>query len=435
MTRTPRLFALVALLLAAAALANCGESPKPLPTPPPTWTRTPMPTLTRAPTGPATTPAPGVAARPAAPAGAGTADPLEEPASFGAATADPLEEPAATATPTGQAGNQAGDPPGYAAAMLAAFAPLPAVVTPAAYTMTEEMVDLGRLLFYENRISISQGIACSSCHPLDNYGVDGLQFSFGHDRKPVARNSPTVYNAALHIAQFWDGRAADVETQALGPILAAGEMGMPDPGYVIEVLRTIPGYVDRFAATFPADPDPMNYANVGRAIGAFERKLLTPGRWDALLQGDAGALTYEEKAGLVTFVNTGCMVCHAGPALGGNMYARLGALVEYPGLTDTGRFAVTGEDVDLFVFKAPSLRNIAVTGPYLHDGSITSLAETVQLMGRHQLGRELAEGEIASIVTFLNALTGELPADAIAAPELPASGPDTPGPYAAEDDE
>lgn len=314
-------------------------------------------------------------------------------------------------------------------ARLASFAPLPASVPPTAYTMTDELVDLGRLLYYEDRISISQEISCNSCHLLDNFGVDGLQFSLGHEGAPVGRNSPTVYNAALHIAQFWDGRAADVEEQAKGPILASGEMGMPNPDYVEFVLQTIPGYLPLFETAFPGDGDPINYDNVAQAIGAFERNLTTPGRFDDFLAGDDAALTDQEKQGLNTFLDVGCASCHAGAAMGGSMYSRLGLVKEYPGLTDIGRYEVTGLDADKYSFKVPSLRNIAETGPYLHDGSVDSLEEMVRIMAEYQLGKTLTDQEVADIVAFLKALTGTIPTDYIAVPEFPASGPDTPGPY------
>lgn len=314
-------------------------------------------------------------------------------------------------------------------ARLAAFAPLPEVVEPTAYTMTDELIDLGRMLWYEDRISISQEISCNSCHLLDEYGVDGIQFSIGHEGNPVGRNSPTVYNAALHIAQFWDGRSPDVEDQAKGPILAGGEMGMPNPEYVIFVLESIPGYVELFESVFPDDAVPVNYDNVAQAIGAFERRLTTPDRFDDFLNGDDNALTNAEKAGLNLFLDVGCASCHNGPAIGGQMYARLGVLKEYPGLTDVGRFEVTGMESDRFSFKVPSLRNIARTGPYLHDGSVSSLSEMVRIMAEYQLGKELTDTEVASIVTFLEALTGRIPTDYIAVPAFPPNGPNTPGPY------
>jgi len=318
--------------------------------------------------------------------------------------------------------------------ILSSFKPLPEVAEPKAYTMSAELVDLGRMLFYETRMSISQEIACNSCHLLDNFGVDGLQFSLGHEGVPVGRNSPTVYNAALHIAQFWDGRAEDVEAQAKGPILAAGEMGMPNPEYVEQVLQSIPGYEPLFEAAFPdASGTLINYDNVAIAIGAFERGLMTPGRWDEFLNGDDDALTAEEKAGLQMFVSTGCTACHNGAAMGGGMFAKLGTVKEYADVEDVGRQGVTGLDADLHSFKVPSLRNIAETAPYLHDGSFTDLIELTKFMAEYQLGKTLSDADAASIVTFLKALTGTVPTDYIALPELPESGPETPGPYEYEE--
>jgi cytochrome c peroxidase len=316
---------------------------------------------------------------------------------------------------------------------LAAFAPLPEVVEPTAYTMSDELVDLGRMLYYEDRMSISQEISCNSCHLLDDFGDDGLQFSLGHEGAPVSRNSPTVYNAALHIGQFWDGRAADVEEQAKGPILAAGEMGMPNPEYVEEVLQSIPDYLPLFETAFPDDSAPVNYDNVAVAIGAFERQLVTPDRFDEFLDGDDDALTDQEKAGLNLFIETGCTACHNGSALGGGMYSKIGSVKEYPDVTDVGRFEVTGLDADMNSFKVPSLRNIAETDPYFHDGSIETLEEAVSIMAEYQLGKTLTDAEVADIVTFLTALTGEIPTDYIAVPELPADGPETPGPYEYEE--
>lgn len=308
----------------------------------------------------------------------------------------------------------------YDPTTLQLFAALPAEAVPTGYTITDEIVDLGRMLYYEPRLSVNNQMSCNTCHPLNTYGMDGLRFSFGHAGDPVGRNSPTAYNAALHVAQFWDGRAADVEAQAKGPILAGGEMGMPDADTVVGAIKDIPGYLPYFEAAFPGEDDPINYDNVGKAIGAFERRLITPGRFDKLLQGDETAFNEQEKHGLALFVNTGCATCHNGAALGGSMYAKLGAAESYAG-SDLGRFNVTGNEADKFVFKVPSLRNIAQTGPYLHDGSIPTLEDMVKIMARHQLGKQLSASEVDDIVTFLRALTGEVPADYIARPELPAS--------------
>lgn len=308
--------------------------------------------------------------------------------------------------------------PEITAGQLAIFGTLPEEAPPTDYEMSEPLIDLGRMLFYEPRLSINGNMSCNTCHGLNNYGMDGLRFSFGHTGNPVGRNAPTVYNAALHVSQFWDGRAPTVEEQAKGPILAGGEMGMPSGDRVVEVLKSIPAYLPYFEAAFPGDPDPITYDHVGQAIGAFERRLMTPGRFDEFLAGDKTALTEREQRGLALFLNTGCIACHNGPAIGGNSYSVLGSQEPYT-TNDLGRFAVTGNESDLHAFKVPSLRNIAVTGPYLHDGSIPTLESMVQLMVRHQLGKQLTSDEVDDMVVFLRALTGELPAEYTAQPELP----------------
>ncbi|WKZ35279.1 MAG: cytochrome c peroxidase [Anaerolineales bacterium] len=302
--------------------------------------------------------------------------------------------------------------------MLGIFGTLPEEVTPSEYEMSEPLVDLGRMLYYEQRISINGQMSCNTCHGLNNYGMDGLRFSFGHSGNPVGRNSPTVYNAALHVAQFWDGRVPTVEEQAKGPILAGGEMGMPSGDYVVDVLKSIPGYLPYFQAAFPGDSDPITYDHVGQAIGAFERRLLTPGRFDDFLAGNMDALTEQEKRGFVLFIETGCASCHSGPALGGRMYTTLGTKEPYT-TNDLGRYNVTQNEADKYSFKVPGLRNIAVTGPYLHDGSIPTLESMVQLMARHQLGNKLPDSQVDDMVTFMRALTGVLPSEYTAEPILP----------------
>ena len=301
---------------------------------------------------------------------------------------------------------------------LKIFGTLPEEAAPTNYEMSDPLIDLGRMLYYEPRLSISGNMSCNTCHGLNNYGMDGLRFSFGHTGNPVGRNAPTVYNAALHVSQFWDGRAADVEEQAKGPVLAAGEMGMPNAETVVSVLKAVPGYQPYFEAAFPGDSDPITYDHVGQAIGAFERRLTTPGRFDEFLAGDTTALTEAEQQGLALFMQTGCTACHYGPTLGGNSYATLGAQEPYT-TNDMGRYIVTGKEADMHVFKVPSLRNVAVTGPYLHDGSIPTMESMVQLMVRHQLGKQLTSDEVDSIVIFLRSLTGVLPSDYTAQPQLP----------------
>lgn len=292
---------------------------------------------------------------------------------------------------------------------------------------TPEKIQLGRMLYYDTRFSLSQEISCNTCHPLARYGVDGEPTSVGHEGKRGERNAPTVYNAAFHIAQFWDGRAADVEEQAKGPVLNPVEMAMPSEDYVLRVLRSIPGYQELFRKAFPEDEEPINYDNFGRAIGAFERRLVTPSRFDAFLEGDLDALSDAEVRGLQTFLDTGCIACHVGPTVGGTMYQKVGAVHPYP-TEDVGRYAVTKEEKDRHVFKVPSLRNVAETAPYFHDGQVKTLEEAVRKMAYHQLGRELEDAQVAQIITFLESLTGRIDEEYVARPELPESSESTPTP-------
>lgn len=313
------------------------------------------------------------------------------------------------------------------AQIVAMFKPLPADMATADRPVTKERVELGKMLYFDKRLSKNHDIACNSCHMLDKYGVDNEPTSPGHKAQRGGRNSPTVYNAALHMTQFWDGRAADVEEQAKGPVVNAVEMAMPDLDTCTNVLKTIPGYEAPFKAAFPDAEDPVNYDNAAIAIGAFERTLVTPGRFDAYLKGDGSALTAEEVEGAKVFINTGCTTCHMGVGVGGNMYQKIGLVEPYP-TEDVGRKEVTGNDSDAFMFKVPSLRNIAKTGPYFHDGQVKTLDEATKLMAKHQLGKELSDEDTKKIVTFLEALTGEIPEGVATPPELPESGPDTPKP-------
>ncbi len=311
-------------------------------------------------------------------------------------------------------------------ARLGLFQQVPAVMESAANPVTEEKVALGRMLYFDERLSKNHDVSCNSCHGLDTFGVDNKSVSNGHRDQVGGRNSPTVYNAAGHLTQFWDGRAADVEEQAKGPVLNPVEMAMPDEAAVLKVLNSIPGYVEAFAAAFPDASDPVTYDNFGKAIGAFERKLTTPGRWDAFLGGDQSALNDAEQQGLVAFLDAGCASCHMGPYVGGLMYQKLGLIKPWPDQSDLGRFDATGQEYDKLFFKVPSLRNIAKTGPYFHNGSVAALDEAVSLMAEYQVGRTLDQVQVKSIVTFLQALTGEIPKAYIAKPVLPASSAGTP---------
>jgi cytochrome c peroxidase len=309
----------------------------------------------------------------------------------------------------------------------ATFGVLPSSVPNPDNVGSPAKLDLGRMLYYDARLSKNHDIACNSCHLLDAHGVDGEPTSPGHRGARGGRNSPTVYNAAMHTAQFWDGREPDVEAQAKGPVLNPIEMAAPSEDHVVTVLASIPGYVDAFSAAFPDDPSSLNYDNMARAIGAFERNLMTPGRFDAFMAGELDALDATERRGLATFLEVGCNSCHTGPALGGALYRKLGFIFPYE-TQDLGREDVTGEEADRHVFKVPSLRNVAKTGPYFHDGSIVALDEVVRLMGYHQIGIQLDDAQVTDIVAFLGALTAEPDLDYVAKPELPESGPDTPKP-------
>jgi cytochrome c peroxidase len=313
-------------------------------------------------------------------------------------------------------------------AALKTFAPLPDVVPGGSGAPTEEQISLGRMLYFDPRISKSQTISCNSCHPLAKYGVDGQATSEGYQGQHGDRNAPSVYNAAGHFAQFWDGRAADVEEQAKGPVRNPVEMAMSSEQEVAALLRSMPEYVQAFQRAFPKDPEPVCLDNMGIAIGAFERKLLTPGRWDKFLQGDQAALAAREKSGLREFLSAGCQGCHSGSFLGGASFQKLGVAKPYPDSSDPGRYKVTQSEADRMFFKVPSLRNVAMTGPYFHDGKVTSLREAVARMAEYQRGRALSERQVEKIVTWLGALTGDIPVDYIKEPPLPKSTSTTPKP-------
>jgi cytochrome c peroxidase len=295
---------------------------------------------------------------------------------------------------------------------------------------TPERVELGKMLYFETRLSESHTISCNSCHMVGLGGVDMLETSIGHRWQTGARNAPTVLNAVLNTAQFWDGRAKDLEEQAGGPIENPVEMASTHE-HVVEMLSAIPGYVDMFAKAFPDDPDPINIKNVTDSIALFEATLVTPDApFDRYLKGDENALTAEQKEGLRLFVDNGCAACHSGINLGGDQYQPFG-VVELPGAEflppdDKGRFEVTKSVSDEYVFKVPSLRNIALTPPYFHTGRSWDLRQAVAVMGASQLGIELTEAEVDKITAFMHALTGEQPQ--VIYPILPPSVATTPRP-------
>lgn len=286
-----------------------------------------------------------------------------------------------------------------------------------------EKVKLGHALYFDTRLSKAGNISCNSCHNLETFGVDNLPFSPGDDGTLGGRNSPSVLNAALHTSQFWDGRAKDVEHQAGMPITNPIEMQIPSKEFLVDRLKGIDMYVEMFAAAFPEETNPLTYTNIEKAIGAFERELLTPSRFDKYLAGDKSSLTVQEKKGMLSFALVGCTSCHSGELLGGSSFQKFGVYDDYWKHTnskniDRGLAEVTGKELDEYLFKVPSLRNVEKTWPYLHDGSMENLQETIELMGHLQLNKKLTKEQVVNIEAFLKSLTGEVPNQFKKAPEV-----------------
>lgn len=286
-------------------------------------------------------------------------------------------------------------------------------------------VELGKKLFFDPRLSKSGFISCNSCHNLSTGGVDNLVTSIGHGWHQGPINSPTVLNSSYNIAQFWDGRAKDLQEQAGGPIANPGEMAF-DHSLAVSVLESIPGYVDEFRQTFGSSQ--IDIDRITAAIAEFERSLVTPNsRFDQWLTGDTAAIDASEKEGYELFKSVGCASCHYGPAVGGETFMKMGLVKPY--VTDNpaqGRIAVSGNEGDRYSFKVPTLRNVEQTYPYFHDGAVSDLEQAVDLMAEIQLGQDLSDSEIGKISAFLRTLTGELPA--ITLPQLPPSTNRTPQP-------
>lgn len=281
------------------------------------------------------------------------------------------------------------------------------------------LVDLGRMLFFDARLSADQSVSCNSCHALDRYGVSPEATSGTPVEGATARNAPSVYNAALQFRQYWDGRGEDIEHATRLALTDPQQMGEATQSSVVDAVRGLPGYREAFAAAYPGDDDPITFGAIGKALGTFQRTLVTPGsKLDLYQSGNLDALSEAQLLGFERFIDTGCVSCHAGPLVGGAMYQRLGAAKPFE-TEDRGVARVSGSDRDLNLFKVPSLRNVVQTGPWLHDGSVKTLPEVIRLMGDRQLGRDLGEEEVASILMFLDALTGPLPAYASEVPPLP----------------
>lgn len=310
------------------------------------------------------------------------------------------------------------------------FKPLPSTI-PAVKNnvITPAKIDLGKALFFDPRMSASGVFSCNSCHNVGTGGDDNLETSIGHGWQRGPRNSPTVFNSVFNEAQFWDGRAADLAEQAKGPVQAGVEMANT-PEQVVATLNSMPQYVDWFKSAFEGENDPVSFDNFAKAIEAFEATLITPAPFDAWLNGDDGALSDIQKAGLQQFVDLGCSTCHAGVNVGGQGYYPFG-LIEKPGADilpegDKGRFAVTDTVDDEYVFRASPLRNVGLTAPYFHSGKVWDLKVAVQIMAESQLGEEISDEAATEIVAFLDSLTGVLPP--VTYPLMPAETATTPRP-------
>jgi cytochrome c peroxidase len=314
-----------------------------------------------------------------------------------------------------------GSTAGFAAKM--ADEPISPIV--AAKVKDPALVDLGRKLFFDPRLSKSGFISCNSCHNLSMGGTDNLKSSIGHNWHKGPIRSPTVLNSSLNVAQFWDGRAADLQAQAGGPIANPGEMGS-NHVLAVEILQSIPGYVTEFKKIF--GDDKITIDEVTKSIAAFEETLVTPNsRFDKWLKGDKKALTKDELAGYALFKDSGCTGCHNGPAVGGNSFQKMGVVEPYQTTNQAeGRVAVTKDEADRFLFKVPTLRNVELNYPYFHDGEAATLTKAVDTMGRIQLGKQFTADENAKIVAFLKTLTGDQPSFKL--PILPPSSDSTPRP-------
>ena len=308
----------------------------------------------------------------------------------------------------------------------------PLLALPESVEFDEAKMVLGRALYFDTRLSGDNTISCATCHELGHGGAEPRAVSTGIGGAQGPINSPTVLNARYNLAQFWDGRAVDLQAQASGPVANPGEMGSTWE-QVLEELKAVPGYAEQFGALYD---DGITEANVTDAIAEYEGTLITPSPFDAYLRGDESAISETQRRGHETFKEVGCTACHTGINIGGSMYQKMGLVRDWFGSldreiteADAGRFNHTGEESDRHFFKVPTLRNVANSAPYFHDGSEEDLAGAVRTMGTYQLGVELSDAQVGDIVAFLESLTGELPAHAA----LPEGGiPEGPEGEAAE---
>ena len=295
--------------------------------------------------------------------------------------------------------------------------------------LTAAKIRLGKMLFFDPVLSADGSISCNSCHNVFGSGTDNRAVSMGVQGKLGGRSSPTVWNAAFLSVLFWDGRAGSLEEQALGPITNPIEMGTDSIETVVNRLKQIPDYEKMFKEAFGSQG--ISPKTIGQAIASFERTLITEkSPYDRFQAGDSGALTADAKKGFELFQSVGCISCHGGPHFAGPPIPMgTGFFQKFPVVPgtsfdqkygfsqDPGRMSVTGKAEDKNMWRVPTLRNIAITAPYFHNGSVPTLQEAIRVMAKVQLHRDLSDDEVQKIGSFLEALTGEFPA--ITAPRLP----------------
>lgn len=279
-------------------------------------------------------------------------------------------------------------------------------------SIPQNKIDLGKKLFSDKTLSKSGTVSCNSCHNLATFGVDNKVFSIGDNKELNARNTPSVIYASLNAMQFWDGHAKTLEEQPGQSLLNPVQNGFPEAAFLEKKLRAIPEYQTLFKNVYPNDAEPITFANITNAISAFERQLLPKSKFDDYLDGNENALNEQEKKGLNAFMDNGCTTCHSGVAIGGQLMQKLGLYGEYSKLTnskkvDMGLYERTKKEGDQYMFKVPNLRNVEKTYPYLHDGSVTSLKETIKIMGKLQVNKDISDADANDIEAFLKTLTAE----------------------------
>ena len=293
-------------------------------------------------------------------------------------------------------------------AKLSLFAALPDKAPASNNLPSDEKIALGRVLYHDARLSKGHDVSCNSCHDLSKVGVDGTDYSLGDGKKKQARNTPTIYNAALGATQYWDGHFETIEEATRSMLVDPAVMAGADKR-IVDTLKSIPEYVDAFKKAYPDATDPVTLDGTVNAIAAFTRTLLTPAPWDQFLKGEQSALTDDQKKGFTKFVDVGCPTCHVGPLVGATMFQKLGKEKPWPNQSDKGRSTVTKSPSDDMMFKVASLRNVEHTAPYFHDASAKTLEEAVKTMAALQLAKDLSEDDVKSIAGWLKTLSGTVP--------------------------